>query len=76
MKPLLQKQFYMIKILIIFLALCITLFAQQRFEKLNGPMGGIIMGLYAKGDTLLAGTGIDKGVIYYSTNRLAKSIPK
>jgi photosystem II stability/assembly factor-like uncharacterized protein len=69
MKPLLQKQFYMIKILIIFLALCITLFAQQRFEKLNGPMGGIIMGLYAKGDTLLAGTGIDKGVIYYSTNR-------
>jgi hypothetical protein len=44
-------------------------FTQNIWTKLNGPPGGFISGLYAKGDTLLAGTGIYKGMIYYSTNR-------
>jgi photosystem II stability/assembly factor-like uncharacterized protein len=44
-------------------------FPQNIWTKLNGPPGGAMTGLFAKGDTLLAGTGIYKGMIYYSTNR-------
>ncbi|HEU0086031.1 MAG TPA: hypothetical protein VFQ59_03715 [Candidatus Paceibacterota bacterium] len=39
----------------------------NRWEKLNGPMGGWILSLQAFNDTLFAGIG-DRGIIYYSTN--------
>jgi hypothetical protein len=52
-----------------FVILSTNSFPQNIWTKLNGPPGGTITGLSAKGDTLLAGTGIYKGMIYYSTNR-------
>jgi phosphoribosyl-AMP cyclohydrolase len=43
-------------------------FSQNRWMKLNGPEGGVVTGLFAIGDTLLAGAGYS-GSIYYSTDR-------
>ena len=43
--------------------------AQNKWQKLNGPEGGIISALFTKGDTILAGTGYQKALIFYSTNR-------
>ncbi len=45
-----------------------NLHAQNRWEKLNGPIGGVIAGLAVKGDTILAGTGYNKALIFYSTD--------
>jgi photosystem II stability/assembly factor-like uncharacterized protein len=57
--------------LIIYLFLLITpiVTSQNRWLKLNGPEGGVISGLYSKGDTLIAGAGLNYGIIYYSTNK-------
>jgi photosystem II stability/assembly factor-like uncharacterized protein len=52
-----------------FILLSSCSFPQNRWTKLNGPEGAVIAGLYAKGDTLLAGTGFSRGLIFYSTNR-------
>jgi photosystem II stability/assembly factor-like uncharacterized protein len=54
--------------LIVYLFLLITpiIYSQNRWMKLNGPEGGVVTGLYALGDTLLAGTGYS---IYYSFDR-------
>jgi photosystem II stability/assembly factor-like uncharacterized protein len=54
-------------VLILFISTVIL--PQNRWTKLNGPEGAVIAGLYAKGDTLLAGTGFSRGLIFYSTNR-------
>jgi len=43
--------------------------AQNRWTKLNGPEGGIISALITKGDTIIAGTGYYKALLFYSTNR-------
>ncbi len=59
------------KILMIILILFFTLMkvdAQNRWEKLSGPVGGTIAGLTAKGNTLIAGTGFNKGLIFFSIN--------
>lgn len=47
----------------------VLLYCQDEWIKLNGPGGGSIKGLVAKGDTILAGTGYGKGLIFYSTDR-------
>jgi hypothetical protein len=47
----------------------INMTAQNKWVKLNGPTGGTITGMIAKGDTILAGTGLNKALIFYSTNR-------
>ncbi len=60
------------KILMIILILFFTLMkvdAQNRWEKLNGPVGGFITALKSKGDTIVVGAGANYGEIYYSTNR-------
>ncbi len=44
----------------------INVYAQQKWIKLNGPVGGAITALTAQGDTIIAGTGLFKGSIYYS----------
>ena len=43
-------------------------FAQDRWEKLNGPEGGDVTSLSVYGDTLLAGVGFN-GKLYYSFDR-------
>jgi photosystem II stability/assembly factor-like uncharacterized protein len=55
--------------LIIYLICLITLtvYSQNRWMKLNGPEGAIIIGLFAKGDTILAGTNFT-ALIFYSTD--------
>ena len=60
------------KKLIVFFAVLFTLnnnLAQDRWLKLNGPEGGVIAALITKGDTVVAGTGYYKALIYYSTNK-------
>jgi photosystem II stability/assembly factor-like uncharacterized protein len=54
-------------ITIFFISLIIN--AQERWEKLNGPVGGCISGLFTLGDTLIAGTAWDHGLIFYSTDK-------
>jgi photosystem II stability/assembly factor-like uncharacterized protein len=44
-------------------------YSQNRWMKLNGPEGGFIAGLFSKGDTILAGTGLSSGSIFFSTNK-------
>ena len=59
------------KILMIILVLSfnfIKVNAQNRWEKLNGPVGGFITALKSKGDTIVVGAGANYGEIYYSTN--------
>jgi photosystem II stability/assembly factor-like uncharacterized protein len=48
------------------LILSINTQSQNRWEKLGGPLGATITGLAAKGDTIIAGTGYLKGLIFYS----------
>ena len=43
--------------------------SQTNWQKLNGPEGATISAFYAKGRTILAGTGYDHALIFYSTNR-------
>jgi hypothetical protein len=45
-----------------------TGYPQPRWQKLNGPAGAVITSLYAKGDTIIAGTGFGAALIFYSTN--------
>ena len=56
-----------------FLFLCILLTlelsAQDRWQKLNGPPGGVIGKYLTMGDTIVAGVGNEKALIFYSTNR-------
>jgi photosystem II stability/assembly factor-like uncharacterized protein len=52
----------------LFFTSCLTI-SQERWIKLNGPHGATITGLYAKGDTLLVGTGHQKGLIFFSTDK-------
>jgi hypothetical protein len=54
-------------ILILFIIISsISLFPQNRWEKLNGPVGGTFFAIEAKGDTIIAGTGNFKGLFFYS----------
>jgi len=57
----------------VFLILCILLTlelqAQDKWKKLPGPEGAAITALITKGDTIIAGAGLDKALIFYSTNR-------
>ncbi len=55
-------------ILLVFFLFLININSQTRWEKLDGPLGGRVTGLYSKGDTLLAGFGSSKALIYYSHN--------
>lgn len=43
-------------------------FSQNNWIKTGGPDGGNVVSIRSKGDTLIAGTGYDKGIIFYSTN--------
>lgn len=52
----------------LFFYLTLNLTAQDRWQKLGGPDGGIIAALITKGDTIIAGTGYNKAIIFYSTN--------
>jgi hypothetical protein len=54
--------------LLFILSSVLTINAQERWKKLNGPMGAAVMGLYTQGDTLLVGTGWKNGKIYFSLN--------
>lgn len=54
--------------LFLFILLTIELQAQDRWEKLPGPKGGDITALIAKGDTVIAGAGLEKALIFFSTN--------
>ena len=57
------------KKLIVLFAVLFTLnnnLAQDRWLKLNGPEGAVVTGILARGDTVLAGTGLYKGLIFYS----------
>ncbi|MGE5458791.1 MAG: T9SS type A sorting domain-containing protein [Methanococcaceae archaeon] len=55
-------------LLLLILAFVLEISAQNRWQKLNGPPGGTISAIISKGDTLIAGTGWDKALIFYSTN--------
>ena len=57
------------KLFLIYFLLIIDISGQSLWRKLNGPEGSTITALITKGDTLLAGTGLFKALIYYSTNR-------
>ena len=52
--------------LIVFL---VNISPQNKWKKLNGPEGGTISALITKGDTIIAGTGYYKSLIYYSFDR-------
>jgi photosystem II stability/assembly factor-like uncharacterized protein len=51
---------------LLIIILTVVLPAQQRWEKLNGPLGGEIAFFLFKGDTLLTSIG-SKGKVYYTT---------
>ena len=57
------------KLILLLLFFSIITPAQQRWEKLNGPLGGSISALLTKGDTIIAGTSYHHAQIYYSTNK-------
>jgi photosystem II stability/assembly factor-like uncharacterized protein len=52
----------------------ITIPAQNKWKKLNGPEGGTISALITKGDTIIAGTGYYKALLFYSVDRGASWI--
>jgi photosystem II stability/assembly factor-like uncharacterized protein len=60
-----MKSLYIL-FLIVFI---VSISAQNRWQKLNGPEGGTISALITKGDTIIAGTGYYKALLFYSTNR-------
>jgi photosystem II stability/assembly factor-like uncharacterized protein len=62
---------YIFLIIIIYIA-ALPVYPQYKWEKLNGPLGANILSLFTKGDTLIAGTGSDHALIFYSTNRGAE----
>ena len=64
-----EKDYMRIYLMLIVFICTLNGSAQDRWEKLNGPKGAVITGLFAKGDTVFAGTGFYKGLIFYSTNR-------
>jgi len=54
-------------LLILYLLAClINVSAQNKWLKLNGPQGCCISGLFSCGDTIIAGSGLYKGLIFYS----------
>jgi photosystem II stability/assembly factor-like uncharacterized protein len=57
----------MFKTVTLILIIILSLTAQNRWEKLNGPIGGLTTALFSDGDTLLSAFGW-KGSIYFSTN--------
>jgi photosystem II stability/assembly factor-like uncharacterized protein len=57
-----------ILLLLLFLSF-INISAQNKWLKLNGPSGGIITTLITRGDTIIAGTGYNEALIFYSTDR-------
>jgi len=58
------------KTLFILLLIYPTIISSQiKWQKTNGPSGGAIAALITKGDTVIAGTGYDKALIFFSTNK-------
>jgi photosystem II stability/assembly factor-like uncharacterized protein len=55
-------------VLIFILGMNLTAYSQSRWEKINGPVGGSIGGLYVKGDTVIISGGV-KGIVFYSLNK-------
>jgi photosystem II stability/assembly factor-like uncharacterized protein len=52
----------------ILIILSLNALAQDRWIKLNGPEGGIMQGIIAKGDTVVAGK-VDDALVFYSFDR-------
>ena len=56
-------------LLLFFFIYLINISAQNIWQKTNGPLGGIVSAIFSKGDTLIAGVGNGKALIFYSTNK-------
>jgi photosystem II stability/assembly factor-like uncharacterized protein len=56
------------KIALVFVIFTSILNPQNKWQKLNGPEGGVMQGIISQGDTILAGT-VDNAMVYFSTDR-------
>jgi photosystem II stability/assembly factor-like uncharacterized protein len=57
------------KTVFLFIIICLNIYSQQYWIKLNGPEGGTVTSLISNGDTLVAAIQFDYGRIFYSTDR-------
>ena len=54
---------------ILFLIIGISIYSQSNWIKTGGPDGGFIASIVIKGDTILVGTGYEKALVFFSTNK-------
>lgn len=54
---------------VLFLLICISTYCQNNWVKTSGPDGGCIMSIVVKNDVIMVGTGYEKALVFFSTNK-------